>query len=218
MTVIQRFIGAHRVAIGAGLALLVTGAALVPAAVAASVNAGQTFYACLTPGQTLSSVGTTQPQCATHDQTISWNSIGPQGPAGPAGPQGPSGLTGAQGPAGPAGGSERFWSFSGSTTYYALEATITGSEVLPAGTVFALDPILNTISSSDCRTAGGDFFFDVKLNGVPLSSPTTNTTSIRLTADTKLSVTAKCYGVQVGTPFHVSGGIAFKAFSLTPFQ
>ncbi|HUG14712.1 MAG TPA: hypothetical protein VMM78_06795 [Thermomicrobiales bacterium] len=67
---------------------------------------GDTYYACLTPGGTLSDVNVSPdetPACPANQTLISWNQTGPQGIQGEQGPQGEKGDTGEPGPKGDTG-------------------------------------------------------------------------------------------------------------------
>jgi type VI secretion system secreted protein Hcp len=97
------------------VALIAVGAAGAGAAVAlASVpDSGGVIHACVTTGQNGTPVTTganvriidpSAGQSCTSaagapatEESVTWNSVGPQGPSGPAGPQGPSGPAGADG-------------------------------------------------------------------------------------------------------------------------
>ena len=69
-------------------------------------------------------VGNTPPQvysCVSGENTITWNSSGPQGPTGPQGPAGPGG---GQGPAGPIAAPTLFTFGNGGETFLKLEGVV----------------------------------------------------------------------------------------------
>jgi hypothetical protein len=89
----------------AGLAVLATGGVALASTATATATTAQ-IKACYLPGsnpsalKVLDKAGTT---CPKGDQTLVWNTTGPQGKQGPAGPRGAVGATGKTGPQGPQG-------------------------------------------------------------------------------------------------------------------
>ena len=82
------------------LALAAALAFAAGAALVASADTNQMFYACVNNSSgTIHMVGATD-SCASNEMKLSWNQAGPQGATGPTGAQGPAGATGPQGPAG----------------------------------------------------------------------------------------------------------------------
>src|SRR5580693_5412337 len=89
----------------AGLAVLAAGGAALASTAGAAAAAAQ-IRACYLPGSNpsvLKVLHKAGSACPKGDQTLSWNTTGPQGKQGPAGPAGAAGATGKTGPQGPQG-------------------------------------------------------------------------------------------------------------------
>jgi hypothetical protein len=89
-----------------------TSIASVTAAAALSVLAATAVVEAQSPGEQLEACAGARgalrlvapgEACATGEQRVSWNVVGPSGPVGPTGAGGPPGAAGAKGPAGPRG-------------------------------------------------------------------------------------------------------------------
>ena len=89
------------------LSAVVIGAGGGGAIALADTGSGSTTYVgCLTPGGKLNHISANPASaltCPGKDQSITWNSTGPQGPVGAQGPAGPAGTQGPAGPQGAAG-------------------------------------------------------------------------------------------------------------------
>lgn len=92
----------RRIAIAAGLLMLLVGASAGTYAWAASADSTQTINACVSHHGFVRIV-TAGTACHRGETAISWNTVGPAGPQGPAGPAGPAGQQGPAGPQGPSG-------------------------------------------------------------------------------------------------------------------
>jgi hypothetical protein len=108
---------------------------LFSATVVSADSTPTVFYACVNNSSGTIHMITATGTCASSEQEIIWNNIGPQGPQGPQGDAGPQGIQGSPGPAGENGLSTVYTSthIENSPTLVQVPVEVASLRGLPVG-------------------------------------------------------------------------------------